>query len=108
MHPSSPSNKICLGILWRLLCIAVATPVGKGKFLLVCLSEKPGGVLLPECFIDKTGKKNFLSMKIELFVCSLLNLGSVGQTCSCGKLAQLQMCPNIFLDVISLYLYVIL
>lgn len=47
-------------------------------------------------------------MKIELFVCSLLNLGSVGQTCSCGKLAQLQMCPNIFLDVISLYLYVIL
>lgn len=47
-------------------------------------------------------------MKIELFVCSLLNLGSVGQNCSCGKLAQLQMCPNIFLDVISLYLYVIL
>lgn len=35
-------------------------------------------------------------MKIELFVCSLLNLASVGQTCSCGKLAHIQMCRMYF------------
>lgn len=78
-------------------CIAVATPVGKGKFLLVCCCRAAWGSTAAGMFYWQSWqKKTSFPWKLNYLFVHFWILVSVGQTCSCGKLAQLQMDPIYF------------
>lgn len=94
----------CLGMLWRPLLHSCCHTCWEGEIPpSLPLWSRPGERCCWNVLLTKLAK-SFLSMKIELFVCSLLNSVSVGQTCSCDKLAQVPDVPRMFRDVISLYL----
>lgn len=80
-------------MLWRLLLHSCCHTCWEGEIPLgLLLWSSLGEHCYWNVLLTKPAKKPSLSMEIELFVCSLLDLVSMGQTCSCGKSAQLQMC----------------